>query len=98
MAEVTREPYVFSVEGNHLRVFKDGIEVDGTLLSQASCEEGRHYVIFPALLMNANFSQEEWDSLQGVSAVEEAPVEVPVAEEAEATPVVAPTRRGRRRA
>jgi hypothetical protein len=112
MAEVTREPYAFSVEGDHLRLFKDGIEVDRTLLSQVSCEEGRHYAIFPALLMNANFSQEEWDSLQGISSVveevvaetasetvaEETPVvEQPVAEEV--TPVVAPvSRRGRRRA
>lgn len=73
MAEVTREPYVFSIEGEYLRVFVDAVEVDRAALSQASCEEGRYYIILGALLMNANFSAEEWDVLNGrvLAAVEE---------------------------
>ena len=91
MAEVTREPYVFSVEGEYLRVSVDGVEVDCASLSQVSCEEGRHYVILPALLMNANFSAEEWDALNGRTpvAVEEASVAV----EAPATPTTLKRRR-----
>ena len=104
MAEITREPYVFSVDGEYLHVFKDGAEVDCVALSRASCEEDRHYIILPTLLMNANFSEAEWNVLNG-SAVEtfaeevaetpaEAPVEAPVAEVAAPA---ATSRRGRRR-
>ena len=91
MAEIVREPYVFCIEGEHLRVFKDGVEVDGAPLSQVSCEEERHYVIFAALLMNANFSAEEWDARNGRSpaAVEEASVAV----EAPASPTPLKRRR-----
>ncbi len=91
MAEIVREPYVFCIEGEYLRVFMDGVEVDCAALSQVSCEEERHYVILPTLLMNANFSAEEWDALNGRSpaAVEEASVAV----EAPATPTPLKRRR-----
>jgi hypothetical protein len=91
MAEIVREPYVFCIEGEHLRVFKDGVEIEGVHLSQVSCEEGRHYVVFAVLLMNASFSAEEWDALNGRSpaAVEEASVAV----EAPATPTPLKRRR-----
>jgi hypothetical protein len=105
MAEITREPYVFSVDGEYLHVFKDGAEVDCVALSRASCEEDRHYIILPTLLMNANFSAAEWNVLNG-SAVETFAEEVAetasetVAEEAPVAEVAAPaatSRRGRRR-
>jgi len=93
MAEIVREPYVFCIEGESLRVFRDGVEVDCAALSQVSCEAERHYVILPALLMNANFSAEEWDALNGrtPAAVEEASVPV----EAPATPTPTPLKRRR---
>ena len=113
MAEVTREPYVFSIEGECLRVSVGAVEVARAALSQASCEEGRYYVIFTTLLMNANFSAEEWDVLNGraLAAVEEvAPevveqveeaisevVEPVVAEESVVVTPVAPTALKRRR-
>ena len=110
MAEITRDPYVFTIDAEHLRVSVAGVEVACAALSQVTCEDGRHYVILPELLMNANFSPEEWDVLNNrvseppaaepvvEQAVVDVPSEEPVAEEApEVVAPAATSRRGRRR-
>lgn len=84
MTDVVRDPYTFSVEDARLVVRVEGAVAGTADISTAHEVDGRFNLVVPALLMNANFSSDEWAALCGTAPV------------AEVVDEPAPKRRGRR--
>jgi len=89
MPSVARDDLTFIIEDGYLVASNEAGVIDRVPIARAELFHSRWNIIVPSLHMNANFSEEEWASMQGVEA---APVE-----DAEATPVVETTSRRRRK-